>query len=299
MTLQQLTVFLSVCEDLNYSHAASRVYMSRQAVRQNITELEKECRGALFHNSGNRLSLTEKGQLLKDKSIPLMKAYRELQEAMIADIRLAHPIRIGISLSTVPDYLPGLQGYLNAFSQVYPNLPVEAVRIENDEAGPAVFSGVIDAAIVLDLSHNYPGVLRTELTSHPAAMLVSRTHPLFSRSEISLAELNKSVFYLPGLGPEFSPLFDSADACGVDIDFKIMPSFYQVLYHINDLGGAALNRYDNKDNIDSTIVRNIPLNGIPPLCSSFIYSASDPSSPVYILRDWLFQKIQGKVSPHS
>lgn len=298
MTLQQLTVFLSVCEDLNYSHAASRVYMSRQAVRQNITELEKECRGALFHNSGNRLSLTEKGQLLKDKSVPLMKAYRELQQSIIADIRLEHPMRLGISFSTVPNYLPGLHGHLNAFSQVYPNLPVEAVRIENDEAGPAVFSGVLDAAIVLDLSRNFPGVQRTELTSHPAAILVSHTHPLFSRSEISVTELNKSVFYLPGLGPEFSPLFEAADECGAEIDFKIMPSFYQVLYHINDHGGAALNRYEKEDTYDSTAVRNIPLKGIPPLCSSFLHSACDPSSPVFILHDWLVQKIQGRVSSH-
>ena len=42
MTLQQLMVFLSVCEELNYSRAASHVYMTRQAVRQNIAELEKK-----------------------------------------------------------------------------------------------------------------------------------------------------------------------------------------------------------------------------------------------------------------
>lgn len=205
MTLQQLMVFLSVCEELNYSRAASHVYMTRQAVRQNIAELEKECRGALFQNSCNHLSLTEKGQLLRDKALPLMEAYRDLQHSMIADIRLEHPIRLGISASTVPDYLPGLQSHLDSFSQLYPNLPVDAIRIENDEAGLALVSKAFEAAIVLDLGSNYPGVQRTELTSHPAAVLVGRTHPLFSRPRISLSDLNQGIFYLPGHGPEFSP----------------------------------------------------------------------------------------------
>ena len=294
MTLQQLIVFLSVCEELNNSRAASHVYMTRQAVRQNIAELEKECRGTLFQNVCNRLSLTEKGQLLKDKAIPLMEAYRDLQQSMIADIHLEHPIRLGISVSTVPDYLPGLQSHLDSFSQLYPNLPVEAVRIENDEAGSALLSKVLDSAIVLDLDQSYPGVQRTVLTSHPAAVLISRKHPLFSRAAISLPDLNRDVLYLPGLGPEFSSLFEAADACGAAIDFQIMPSFYQVLYHINDRGGAALNRYDKEDHYDSIAVRNIPLEGVPPLCSSFLHCESDPASPVFLLCEWLVRKLQRK-----
>lgn len=296
MTLQQLMVFLSVCEELNYSRAASHVYMTRQAVRQNIAELEKECRGALFQNSCNHLSLTEKGQLLRDKALPLMEAYRDLQHSMIADIRLEHPIRLGISASTVPDYLPGLQSHLASFSQLYPNLPVDAIRIENDEAGPALVSKAFEAAIVLDLGSNYPGVQRTELTSHPVAVLVGRTHPLFSRPRISLSDLNQGIFYLPGHGPEFSPLFEAADACGAEIDFTIMPSFYQVLYHISDFGGAALNRYNKGDHYDAIAVRNIPLEGVPPLCSSFLSVEAEPTSPVLLLRDWLIKKIQRKDS---
>ena len=71
MTIQQLTVFLAVCEEMNYTRAAAKVFMSRQAVRQNIAELEKEFDGFLFENRANRLTLTAKGVLLQRKALPM------------------------------------------------------------------------------------------------------------------------------------------------------------------------------------------------------------------------------------
>ena len=32
MTIQQLRYFLALCEDLNYTHTAGRMYLSRQAL---------------------------------------------------------------------------------------------------------------------------------------------------------------------------------------------------------------------------------------------------------------------------
>ena len=36
MTIQQLRYFLALCEDLNYTHTAGRMYLSRQALRLSI-----------------------------------------------------------------------------------------------------------------------------------------------------------------------------------------------------------------------------------------------------------------------
>ena len=66
MTIQQLRYFLALCQDLNYSHTAARLYLSRQALRQSISALEQELCGALFANDRNHLSLTEKGESLRN-----------------------------------------------------------------------------------------------------------------------------------------------------------------------------------------------------------------------------------------
>ena len=292
MTIQQLKVFLAVSRELNYSHAAEQVYMSRQAVRQNIAELERELNGMLFENRGNRLFLTAKGELLRSRALPVMEAFQALQQAMNADIRLDRPLRIGISLAAVPDYLPMLQGLLDSFVQSYPNLPLETVRIENDEVGPALLADVLDAGIVLDLCGKRDGLERSVLSSHPSAVMLNRAHPLFNRAEIALPELDGAVLYLPGMGEEFEPLFRAAKQAGAEPDFTVLHSFYQVLYHVRDLGGTALNRYVPGEDIDPSLIRTIPLHGLPPLCSSFLTREGEASPPLHLLRDWLTAKLR-------
>lgn len=61
MTIQQLRYFLALCQDLNYTRTAGRLYLSRQALRLSIAALENELCGPLFTNVRNHLVLTEKG----------------------------------------------------------------------------------------------------------------------------------------------------------------------------------------------------------------------------------------------
>ena len=70
MTIQQLRYFLALCEDLNYTHTAGRLYLSRQALRLSIAALEEELCGPLFINVRNHLALTEKGQRFRAQAAP-------------------------------------------------------------------------------------------------------------------------------------------------------------------------------------------------------------------------------------
>ena len=298
MTLQQIRVFLAVCKELNYSRAAERVYMTRQAVRQNITGLEKEFGGSLFGNRRNHLYLTDKGRLLKDRADALMEKYEELLQAMTADIFLKRPLRVGLSVSVVPDYLPELLGDLDSFTEIYPNIPIDKIRIKNDEAAGKLKEGVLDAAIILDMNTGSSCVARSVLTSHPSAVLMKNENALFDRDQIRISELNGSVMYLPGQGLEFSPLFENACRDGIKITFVTMPSYYQVLYYIQDHGGIALNRYLPGDDPDPASLRSIPLQEMPPLCSSYL-TREDETGAALLLRDWLTEKIRdnkGKAS---
>jgi protein-tyrosine phosphatase len=292
MTIQQLSVFLAVCEELNYTRAAARVYMSRQAVRQNITELERELSGALFESERNRLRLTAKGRLLRDKAAPLVEGFRELQAAMNADIHLSSPLHLGVSVALVPDYLPGLPHHLERFAASYPNLPISVLRLENDEATPALLAGALDACLVMDLGGQQAGTERTVLTRHPASVLMNQRNPLCRRESIGAEELDGRSLFLPGLGEEFRPLFEAAKRAGADVDFTVMPSFYQVLFHIMDHDGMALNRLEPADAVPHSGVRNVPMRGLPLLCSSFLVREGMLSSPLRLLRDWLEARLR-------
>ena len=47
MDIRQLHYFLVLCDEMNYSRAAQRLFLSRQALRQSISALEAELCGPL------------------------------------------------------------------------------------------------------------------------------------------------------------------------------------------------------------------------------------------------------------
>lgn len=286
MTIQQLTIFLAVSKELNYTRAAGNTYMSRQAVRQNIAELERELNGPLFENRQNHLFLTPKGQLLREGAQKVVDAFHSLQQTMNADMVSEKPLRLGVSLSLVPDYLPSLKKYLAAFGASYPKLRVKELQLNNDETVSMLLAGALDACLVMDMGAVRPSLERTEFSRHPAAVLMRNSQPLFHRDFVGARDLDSLSLYLPGLGDEFAPLFRACREAGTETEFVQMTGFYQVLYHVMEQGSFALNRYDPREEAHDR-VRSVPFREDLVLCSSFLNREGESDAPVRLLRDWL------------
>ena len=118
MDIRQLHYFLTLCEEMNYTRAAQRLFLSRQALRQSISALEAEMCGPLFVSAHHKLSLTERGLSLQRHAAPVVEQFQQMQAALHAEIQSAQPVRIGISVSLVPDYLPGLETQLDKLEDV-------------------------------------------------------------------------------------------------------------------------------------------------------------------------------------
>ena len=268
MTFQQLKIFLAVCEEMNYSHAAAKCYISRQALRQNITSLETELCGALFENTSNRLSLTAKGEKLKTEAEPVVNAFLRLQETMLADIDKPARLRIAISRSLIPDYLPSLLSHIEHFGNIYHGIQTETFYLHNDDALEALLNGNAGGAIVLDLGTAYDGIIRTELSSHQAGVLVSDKSEFYGRESLKLTELSGMHLCVPGVGKEMQPLLSRS---GIVPD--VVTDFYQALYFIREENAMCLNRCLPAEERDLPFVRSIPIEGLR-ICSSFIYAPS-------------------------
>ena len=72
MDIRQLHYFLVLCEEMNYTRAAQRLFLSRQALRQSISALEAELCGPLFLSAHHKLSLTERGVSLQRHAAPVL-----------------------------------------------------------------------------------------------------------------------------------------------------------------------------------------------------------------------------------
>ena len=131
MTIQQLRYFLALCQDLNYTRTAGRMYLSRQALRLSIAALEEELCGPLFINVRNHLALTEKGQRFRAQAAPVVEQFDRMCAQAYQDIR-SPALRLGISVALVPSYLPMLGDVLEQFRQQYPGIPLETASFSND-----------------------------------------------------------------------------------------------------------------------------------------------------------------------
>ena len=150
MTIQQLRYFLALCQDLNYTRTAGRMYLSRQALRLSIAALENELCGPLFINVRNHLALTEKGQRFRAQAAPVVEQFDRMCAQAYQDIR-SPALRLGISVALVPNYLPMLGDVLEQFRQQYPGIPLETASFSNDAVCAQLQNGTLDAGLVMDL----------------------------------------------------------------------------------------------------------------------------------------------------
>ena len=174
MDIRQLHYFLVLCDEMNYSRAAQRLFLSRQALRQSISALEAELCGPLFLSAHHKLTLTDRGMSLQRHAAPVVEQFQQMQASLRAEIQSAQPVRIGISVSLVPDYLPGLETQLDKFRQQYPHVEMRFRMMDNDAVADDVEQGELDAGLVIDLGCAAPVLARTTLRADPACLLVPR-----------------------------------------------------------------------------------------------------------------------------
>ena len=297
MDIRQLHYFLVLCDEMNYSRAAQRLFLSRQALRQSISALEAELCGPLFLSAHHKLTLTDRGMSLQRHAAPVVEQFQQMQAALHAEIQSAQPVRIGISVSLVPDYLPGLETQLDKFRQQYPHVEMRFRMMDNDAVADDVEQGELDAGLVIDLGCAAPVLARTTLRADPACLLVPRGHAFWDKESIPLTELRGQRVLLPSLRQDlFSPLWSACARAGFAPNAEIGPSFYQAYYLVQEQLCTCLTRYEPGARRELDRVRDVLLEDLPPLCVSLVQRRDHSSAYIDLLRGYLMEMLGGSAS---
>ncbi len=185
-TLRQLSIFISLANELNFSRAASQLFMTQQAVSSNIRLLENQLGTSLFTRSTRSVSLTMAGEVLLKRIEPLVS---ELDKKMRATA-----LEFGNSPATLRiEIPPGGAGelmpiFLWAVSQEFPEIQLEL--LQTHWASP--FSQLEDGKVDLSLLRMKPdsdSVTSTLLFEEPTVLATSNVHPLCSKAHISISDL--------------------------------------------------------------------------------------------------------------
>ena len=129
MNLRSLEYFLVVTEEMNFTRAAERLFITQQALSSHIQRLEAEYDAELFHRKPV-LALTQKGEELRYWAQQILSAEKALR-ANLHDISIncRGRIRIGIARLRANAMMPDI---MERYRKTYPNVTIELVDGSTD-----------------------------------------------------------------------------------------------------------------------------------------------------------------------
>ncbi len=140
LDVHQLRVFAAVAENLSFTKAAERLFLTQSAVSHQIARLERELDCTLLERQGRTVALTPAG---REMALHARRVFAAVEEAQSAARNAGRPdagrLRIGAS-STACQYI--IPEALREFRECFPRYslaitpgdsPVTAERLLNDE----------------------------------------------------------------------------------------------------------------------------------------------------------------------
>jgi DNA-binding transcriptional LysR family regulator len=194
LDLKHLRCFVAVAEELSFSAAARRLYMSQQALSRIVQQLERELRTTLLERTTRSVRLTPAGEVLLDSARRSLAAV----EATFESVRRpggdgARPqLRVDVSSS-------GLQTGAEILRRIRRQRPDIAVR-EVEEGVPRGLVALQEAQ--LDALFGYAagvpaGVHAEPVRREPVLLGLAVDHPLAELDVVPVARLADVDLLLP------------------------------------------------------------------------------------------------------
>lgn len=189
MDFRQLRYFLAVSEELSFSNAAKRCFISQSAISHQVTKLEQELGASLFERSTRVVKLTPAGTRL----VPIAQEVLSLEAKAFAVAKEPrNRIRITASMSFAPQSLAAI-AHVRA---KHPDLDIEFVIKNFTDRIEAVSAGDADIALIRG-EVDRPGLETLELGVEDLIIATSDQHPVSAFSTVELSELAPYPLLLP------------------------------------------------------------------------------------------------------
>jgi DNA-binding transcriptional LysR family regulator len=187
MDLRQLSYFVAVAEEGQFTRAAARVSVAQPAISAQIRRLERELGEPLFHRDQRAVSLTVAGEALLPHARAALAAADRGRDTIASLRGLLHG-RLEVGVAGPVDHR--FAKALGDFHRAHPGVEIAFTQQHNEPLLEAVAEGEIDIAIVGIGAQPVPTGVRTRVVAtEPLVLAIRRGDPLSSRDTITLAHL--------------------------------------------------------------------------------------------------------------
>ena len=190
--LRDLRYFLAVADELHFTRAAQRLFISQPALSRQIQLLEQHVRASLFARGPGGVTLTVAGQALVPLARRTIGTWDEAQQVVAAAIAAeSRTITVGMSTGIGRGLIPMA---IEAYQRRRPDHLVEMVQTSFSDRTNGLLSGVTDLAFCWLPLPPDGGLEHRVLMSEVRHVALPVFHPLASRDELTMADLYDEPF---------------------------------------------------------------------------------------------------------
>ena len=263
---RDLRYFVAVAEELHFTRAAERLFISQPALSKQIRALERVLGAPLLERGGREVRLTPAGEALLPRARRVLAEWEGAEKA-VEEVKAAQQATLAIGMSTSPGRGGLLPAIRSRFSLVHPaaDLALRQFNWEDPTAGLA--DGSSDVAFVwlpLPFSGRYRWIVVAE---EPTMVAMPENHRLARLAEVDFDDLLDEPFL--ALPMTAGPLRDhwlalDHRAGGAPVIGAEIASADETYEALVDGRGVCLLASGNVPLVERGGVVARPVSGIPP-----------------------------------
>lgn len=195
MNLRQLEYFVSVAENLNFTKAAQKCFISQTAMTLQIQSLEEKVGVALLIRDKHHVELTPAGRVYLTEAKEILAKSEEA-------IKLARTAAKGFMGSLTIGFIRGYEQSLfsetlRGFHQTFPNISIQLVRDNLSALYGLLEDEKCDVAFNLSpYFQTFPRLSYRFLKAYPLMAVLYPGHPLAAKRWLHYRELAKEEFII-------------------------------------------------------------------------------------------------------
>jgi DNA-binding transcriptional LysR family regulator len=202
---RDLRYFVAVAEELHFTRAAERLFISQPALSKQIRMLERQLGAPLFDRGRDGVRLTPVGEALLPHARRVLAAW-DIGWAEVERARSSQRSILVAGMSTSPGRGGLLPAIRSRFTELHPEATVQLRQIGWNDSTAGLAERAVDVAFVW-LPLPDPGRYRwIVVAEEPRLVAMADSHPLAGHDVIEFAELMDEPFL--ALPPDAGPLRD-------------------------------------------------------------------------------------------
>jgi len=186
INFNQLRNFYQVAKNLNFTVAATKLYITQPAVSAQVKLFEDYCNLKLFKRKGRKIYLTDEGKALYDYARKIFEYEREIESA-IEDMRELKRgiLRLGTTKTYARFFMPSL---ISTFHEAYPHIKINLDEGSSLNMANSLLDFRNELAIIVKIEEN-PDICFIPFSQEEVLVILSPDHKLAGKKALSIKDL--------------------------------------------------------------------------------------------------------------